>query len=173
MINNDQGMKITPARGRPMLNWVGKRPITSIVSRPAQLVETFEPIVELTQPEDKGSLWEKWPATDPKSGLLFYGDNKEVLANLIASGFRDKIDLIYIDPPFDSGADYVRKVTLRGVKGFEPLEGEGQSIIEQIQYEDIWTNDSYLQFMYERLILLKELLSSEGSIFLHVDEHKG
>ena len=47
-------------------------------------------------------------------GLLFHGDNKEVLAHLLASGFRGKVNLIYIDPPFDSGADYVRKVSLRG-----------------------------------------------------------
>ncbi len=86
------------------------------------------------------------------------------------AGFRGKIDLIYIDPPFDSGADYVRKVKLRGQS--EELEGEGHTSIEQAQYEDIWANDNYLQFMYERLILMRELLNERGSIYLHCDWHK-
>jgi adenine specific DNA methylase Mod len=89
--------------------------------------------------------------------LLFHGDNKEILSTLLVNGFRGKIDLIYINPPFDSGADYVRKVELRGTS--KKIAGEEQNIIEQTQYSDIWANDNYLQFMYERLILLRELLS--------------
>ncbi len=84
--------------------------------------------------------------------------------------FGGKVDLIYIDPPFDSGANYVRKVKLRGQN--KKLEGEGHAFIEQAQYEDIWANDNYLQFMYERLILMRELLSDRGSIYLHCDWHK-
>ena len=99
--------------------------------------------------------------------LLFHGDNKEILSTLLVQGFRGKIDLIYIDPPFDSGADYVRKVALRGKK--EDLEAEGHSVIEQTQYTDIWANDNYLQFMYERLILMRELLTDNGSIYVHCD----
>lgn len=79
--------------------------------------------------------------------------------------------LIYIDPPFDSGADYVRKVNLRG-KASAKLEGEDYSLGEQVQYTDIWANDNYLQFMYERLLLLRELLANDGSIFLHCDPSK-
>ena len=101
---------------------------------------------------------------------MLQGDNKEVLSSLLVSGFRDKIDLIYIDPPFDSGADYVRKVQLRGQS--EAMTGETPSVAEQTQYEDIWNNDNYLQFMYERLVLLRELLSERGSIYLHCDWHK-
>ena len=99
--------------------------------------------------------------------LLFHGDNKEILSALLVQGFRGKIDLIYIDPPFASGADYVRKVALRGKK--EDLEAEGHSVIEQTQYTDIWANDNYLQFMYERLILMRELLTNDGSIYVHCD----
>ena len=94
----------------------------------------------------------------PKGGLLFHGDNKDILAYLLANGFRGKVKLVYIDPPFDSGANYVRKVTLRGMVSTTKLEGEGYTLGEQIQYTDIWTNDNYLQFMYERLLFLKELL---------------
>jgi adenine specific DNA methylase Mod len=61
---------------------------------------------------------------------------------------------------------------LRGAKGTSRLEGEGYTLGEQIQYTDIWANDAYLQFMYERLLLLKELLAGDGSIYLHCDWHK-
>jgi len=83
-----------------------------------------------------------------------------------------KVSLIYIDPPFDSGADYVRKVQLRGVSGTAKLDGESYTLGEQIQYTDIWANDNYLQFMYERLLLLKELLAENGSLYLHCDWNK-
>ena len=107
-----------------------------------------------------------------ESGLLFHGDNKEVLAHLLANGFRGKVNLIYIDPPFDSGADYVRKVSLRGSNMDHKLEAEGYALGEQIQYSDIWANDNYLQFMFERLQLLKELLADDGAIYLHCDYRK-
>lgn len=149
-------VRISRAKGRPMLTWVGKRPLERVTAFPAQLVETFNPTGE------KGA----------SQNLLFHGDNKEVLAYLLANGFRGKIDLIYIDPPFDSGADYVRKVQLRGITGAAKIEGETYTLGEQIQYADIWANDNYLQFMYERLLLMKELLADDGALFLHCDWHK-
>lgn len=164
-------VKITPAKGRPMLTWVGKRPLSYVTAFPAQHVETFEsPQSVIANP--KSDIWRDWPAAYPKGGLLFHGDNKEVLAHLLANGFRGKINLIYIDPPFDSGADYVRKVSLRGVKGTAKIDGESYTLGEQIQYTDIWANDNYLQFMYERLLLMRELLAESGTIFLHCDWHK-
>jgi adenine specific DNA methylase Mod len=66
----------------------------------------------------------------------------------------------------------VRKVSLRGAKGTAKLDGETYTLGEQIQYTDIWANDNYLQFMYERLMLLRELLAESGTIFLHCDWHK-
>lgn len=96
-----------------------------------------------------------------------------MLAHLLANGFRGKVNLVYIDPPFDSGADYVRKVTLRGPKATAKIDGESYVLGEQIQYTDIWANDNYLQFMYERLLLLKELLTHDGSLFLHADSGRG
>jgi len=103
---------------------------------------------------------------------LFYGDNKDVLATLLEQGFRGKIDLIYIDPPFMSGADYVRKVELRGLKETR-TNIDDADLLQQTMYFDMWKNDAYLQFMYERLILLKELLSETGSIYVHLDWHVG
>ena len=161
-------MKITPVKGRPMLHWVGKKPLEAVRHYPAQLSEAFgveTPPVEPDYDAFKKSGW----------NLLFSGDNREILSSLLVAGFRGKIDLIYIDPPFDSGADYVRRVQLRGLGNGNggKLTGAGQSLIEQTQYEDIWANDNYLQFMYERLILLRELLSDTGNIFLQADDKKG
>ncbi|TEB06502.1 Modification methylase MboII [Pelotomaculum schinkii] len=165
-------VKIAAAKGRPMLTWVGKRPLRHVNAFPAQRVATFDPSGELVQNKLDAS-WEGWPEYYPKGGLLFHGDNKEVLAHLLANGFRGKVNLIYIDPPFDSGADYVRKVQLRGVTGTAKIDGETYTLGEQIQYTDIWANDNYLQFMYERLLLLKELLAENGLIFIHMDESRG
>ncbi|WP_447985273.1 hypothetical protein [Nitrospira sp. Nam74] len=145
-------VKITAAKGRPMLTWVGKRPLSYVTAFPAQHIETFDPAGPLSKPANL-EAWKDWPNSYPKGGLLFHGDNKEVLAHLLANGFRGKVSLIYIDPPFDSGADYVRKVSLRGAKGTAKLDGETYTLGEQIQYTDIWANDNYLQFMFERLML--------------------
>ena len=142
-----QTVQIAEAKGRPMLHWVGKRPLDHVTAFPAQLVETFNPTGEETAAQ----------------GLLFHGDNKDVLAWLLTHGYRGKVNLIYIDPPFDSGADYVRQVQLRGVKDMAKLEGEAHSLGEQVQYTDIWANDTYLQFMYERLLLIEQLLTDDGS----------
>lgn len=81
--------------------------------------------------------------------------------------FRGKVNLIYIDPPFDSKADYKKKIELRGKSA-----ASDTSAFEEKQYGDIWTNDEYLQFMYERLILCRELLSDTGSIYVHMDEKR-
>lgn len=159
-------VSVGPAKGRPMLNWVGKHALRQVTAFPAQHIETFAAI----DPEKK--KWSDWPKSYPQGGLLFHGDNKEVLAHLLANGFRGKAKLIYIDPPFDSGADYVRKVSLRGISGATNLDGEGYTLGEQVQYTDIWTNDNYLQFVYERLSLLKELLDEDGTFWLHCDYHQ-
>ncbi len=169
-------VKISAAKGRPMLTWVGKRPLGQVTAFPAQHIETFAPSSARRGEKphaDDAELWRDWPGTYPRGGLLFHGDNKEVLAHLLANGFRGKVKLIYIDPPFDSGADYVRKVSLRGAKGTAKIDGQGYELGEQIQYTDIWANDNYLQFMYERCLLLKELLSEDGSMYVHMDSNRG
>lgn len=141
---------IEKAKGRPMLQWVGKRPLDKIEYYPAQEKEIYG---------DKNSK---------DFNKLFWGDNLQVLAHLLKE-YRGRVDLIYIDPPFDSKAEYVKKVQLKG----EKIEGVTQSLLEEKQYTDIWEKDEYLQFMYERLLLMRELLSDTGSIYLHCDWHKG
>ena len=161
----EEKIKITPAKGRPMLRWVGKTPLDYVKGFPAQLVEFFDPL-------DTGQKLEA-PTYDSLKGnwqnLLFHGDNKEVMATLIENGFRGKIDLIYIDPPFSSNRDYVRRVELRGLRQLGEIESDEVSVLQQVMYEDMWKRDAYFQFMYERLLLMKELLASKGSIYVHLD----
>jgi len=162
-------IKISLPKGRPMLRWVGKKPLDYVKGFPAQLVEIFDPLntgrkVEIPTYDNLKDDWQN---------LLFYGDNKEFMATLIENGFRGKVDLVYIDPPFMSGADYVRKIDLRGLKNLGRIEEDDASVLQQTMYFDIWNNDAYLQFMYERLILLKELLSETASIYVHLDWHVG
>jgi len=164
----EQKIKIAPTKGRPMLNWVGKKPLDYVKGYPAVLMEAFDPLktglkYDIPRFEDLKKNWQN---------LLFYGDNKEVLATLLEQGFRGKIDLIYIDPPFKSGTDYVRKVELRGLKEIG-TDVDDADLLQQTMYFDMWNNDTYLQFMYERLILLKELLAETGSIYIHLDWHVG
>ena len=166
--SNLSTIKIEPPKGRPMLHWAGKKPLEYIKSFPEQLVEAYNPLSEkVIEKPTFDNLKDNW------QNLLFHGDNKEVLGYLLNSGFRGKIDLICIDPPFDSGADYIRKVKLRGINTNQKVSGEDYNLGEQIQYFDIWNNDGYLQFIYERFLLLKELLNTNGFIFLHCDYHKG
>ncbi len=186
-------IKITPVKGRPMLNWIGKKPLDYVKGFPTQLIEVFDPqnlIPDSVIPADssvipaKAGIHKEPPKNiietptynelkDNWQNLLFHGDNKDVLSTLLELGFRGKIDLIYIDPPFKSGADYVRKVELRGLKNLGRIEEDEASVLQQTMYFDIWNNDTYLQFMYERLILLKELLADTGSIYVHLDWHIG
>jgi len=106
---------------------------------------------------------------------LIYGDNLLAMAALLAGdeqtpSLRGKIDLIYIDPPFDSKADYRTKVTLPGVE----LE-QKPTVIEQFAYSDTWSDGtaSYLAMITPRLILMRELLADTGSIYVHLDWHVG
>jgi adenine-specific DNA-methyltransferase len=106
---------------------------------------------------------------------LIYGDNLLAMAALLAGNeempsMRGKVDLIYIDPPYDSKADYRTKVTLSS----SDIE-QKPTIIEQFAYSDMWENGtvSYLGMMIPRLCLMKELLSDHGSIYVHLDWHIG
>jgi len=121
-----------------------------------------------------GTLFDYWQAekaqtTDPNDGWrnkLIWGDNLYVMGSLLEK-YAGKSDLIYIDPPFATGADF----------SFSTLVGEDleltkdQSILEEKAYRDTWGDgiSSYLQMMYERLLLMRDLLSDKGTIYVHLD----
>lgn len=135
-------------KGFPELRWTGKRPYRSTQYYPAQLKETY------------GEAQNDW------MNKIFWGDNLQVMSHLMKE-YRGKIDLIYIDPPFDSKADYKKNVRIKGKTAYSDT-----AAFEEKQYGDIWTNDEYLQFMYERLMIMWELLSEKGTLYLHCDWHQ-
>ena len=136
-------------KGFPELRWTGKRPYESTQYYPAQLRERY------------GEETNGW------INKIFWGDNLQVMSHLLKD-YRGKIDLIYIDPPFDSKADYKKKIEVKGVGKTET----DSTSFEEKQYGDIWTNDEYLQFIYERLTIMYHLLSEKGALYIHCDWHK-
>ncbi len=108
--------------GRPMLHWHGKRPLREIPYYPAQLRERYGPLPTPPAPSPPSQDWERGEGVPPQAAgvrgegwvnRLYWGDNLQVMAHLMRE-FRGKIKLIYIDPPFDSGADYRKRIKLRG-----------------------------------------------------------
>ncbi|MCL2138290.1 MAG: site-specific DNA-methyltransferase [Treponema sp.] len=148
MPSTQQEFRFEPIKSFPRLRWKGRCSFASTHYFPAQSTERI------------GEEQDGW------INRLYWGDNLQVMSHLMKE-FRGKIDLIYIDPPFDSKTDYKRKIKIKG----ESTEID-VSVFEEKQYGDIWSNEEYLQFMYERLILMRELLSNNGCIYLHSDWHK-
>ena len=107
------------------------------------------------------------PKQDDFRNRLIWGDNKLVMASLLQE-LKGKVDLIYIDPPFDVGADFTMSVSIGEEKESVPKD---QSTLEMVAYRDMWGRgaDSYLHMMYERLTLMRELLSEKGSLWVHCD----
>lgn len=136
-------------KGFPELRWTGKHPYTSTQYYPAQLRERY------------GEETNGW------INKIFWGDNLQVMSHLLKD-YRHKIDCIYIDPPFDSKAQYKKTIKIRS----QDVSNDMMPF-EEVQYNDIWTNDTYLQFMYERFTIMRELLKSTGSIWVHCDQSKG
>lgn len=94
-------------------------------------------------------------------GLLLYGDNFDSLSWLLAQGYRGRVGLVYLDPPYNSNRTYTSRIRLRG-KG-QPTLGEAAA------YDDVWQPKDYLQFLADRLLLLRELLHEDGTLWLHCD----
>jgi hypothetical protein len=147
------------------------------VALPFQTVETVN---EAAQDRQKTLMLEPTGAYDTQGwrNRLIWGDKKYVLPSLL-SDFGGKVNLIYIDPPFDTGQDFSFTAVLPEIPETEEAEvlefTKQPSMIEQKAYRDTWGKgvDSYLQWMYETLTLLRELLAETGSIFVHLDVHRG
>lgn len=136
---------------------------------------------ELVLPSrDSAGLWRGQNSQTVGDGWinrLIYGDNLLAMQALLSGdeatglpSLRGKVDLIYIDPPFDSKADYRTKINLPGAD----IE-QKPTVLEQFAYSDTWGEGtvSYLKMMYPRLMLMRELLSERGSIYVHIDWHVG
>lgn len=130
--------------------------------------------------KDSSGLWKGTNTQEIESkwcNRLIYGDNLLAMQALLTGdkssnleALRGKVDLIYIDPPFDSKADYRTKITLPGNEITQK-----PTTFEQFGYSDLWQKGtvSYLEYMYPRLLLMRELLSDKGSIYVHIDWHVG
>ncbi|MEC7988067.1 MAG: site-specific DNA-methyltransferase [Myxococcota bacterium] len=126
------------------LQWSGKKPLPLFPPLPIRTLEQY------------GSR---------PSAHLYWGENLDVLEALLPK-YANTIDLIYIDPPFDSSGQYTKKISLYGEK---PRK---ENSFEQIQYSDLWKEEAYLQFMFERLLIFREFLSERGSLYLHCDMNR-
>ena len=118
-----------------------------------------------------------------KMNRLIWGDNLLAMHALLNQGYEGKINLIYIDPPFDSKADYSHKIKLSSsvIASEEAKQSQDfeitkePSVIERLAHKDTWAGgtDSYLDMLYPRLQLMKRLLAPDGSIYVHLDWHVG
>jgi adenine-specific DNA-methyltransferase len=134
---------------------------------PLQKVEAIDEPRSSAEGAGDLELFEKQSARrDDFRSMLIWGDNKLVMASLLCD-FKGKIDLIYIDPPFDVGADFTMDVGIGEEDETTPKE---QSILENVAYRDMWGKgtDSYLHIICERLSLIRDLLSHRGTIYVHL-----
>ena len=157
------------------LVWNGKTNEVTNVVLPFQVIEQVdEPRAE--KPEDTalqaGLFDERGRQLKGWTNKLIWGDNKLILSSLKNGPLRDEIEaqgglkLIYIDPPFDVGADFSMDIEI-GDEHFTKKPG----ILEEIAYRDTWGRgaDSFISMIYERLVLMRDLLTPNGSIYVHCD----
>tara|TARA_Y100000310_G_scaffold269439_1_gene282624 strand:- start:1126 stop:2982 length:1857 start_codon:yes stop_codon:yes gene_type:complete len=163
------------------LIWEGKYDKDGKKTAPVRIAlpfQTIETVNESAQQRQKTlDMFASGKPTEWRNRLI-WGDKKYILPSLLPE-FAGKVDLIYIDPPFDTGANFSFKATIPD----NPETSEDEttdfikqpSIIEQKAYRDTWGKglQSYLQWFYETIIVLRELLSEDGSIYVHLDWHIG
>ena len=137
------------------LKWKGKMEKEDLISKPYE-TKPFHVLDIYPSSRIDSKPDEKW------LNLLIWGDNKTAMKSLI-NEFKNKISLIYIDPPFATGGNFNLKIQI----------GENGNTIDDIAYKDKWNEGlkSYLDFIRERLILMRLLLENSGVIFLHLDWH--
>lgn len=155
---------IEPAKGQALLNFQGRRLPDKI--------ELFDTTVteEVRQNGQKRLQIDSEINADFRN-LLIHGDCLSACAYLKSENI--KVDLVYIDPPFASGANYAKKINLRTGNGKAAFENSASEIGEEIMYSDIWQKEDYLNWLYERLLAIKDVMSINSSIYVHLDWHIG
>jgi adenine-specific DNA-methyltransferase len=157
------------------LVWNGKTSEVCNIALPFQVIEQVDepraekPAATELQPslfDARGRQLKGW------TNKLIWGDNKLILSSLKNGSLRDEIEkqggikLIYIDPPFDVGADFSMDIGIGG-----DTFTKRPNILEEIAYRDTWGKgaDSFIAMIYERLVLMRDLLADDGSIYVHCD----
>ena len=156
---------IPPARGQALLNFAGRRMPDHLPLFDVSSVEEIRPPAAVS--ENLPGIDEMKTMVSP--GILLHGDCLSACAYLKANNI--KVDMVYIDPPFASGANYAKKVLMRNASE-SPLDSV-DSIGEEIMYGDIWQKEDFLNWFYERLLAIRETLSETGSIYVHLDRSIG
>ncbi len=154
------------------LLWNGKTDEVTNVVLPFQTIEHVDTPRSEEIKELQLSLFDESGRQQKGCNKLIWGDNKHILSSLKHGPMREEIEkqggikLIYIDPPFDVGADFTMDVQI----GDQSLEKK-PNVLEQLAYRDTWGlgQDSFLSMIYERLILMRDLLADDGSIYVHCD----
>ena len=155
------------------LTWNGKSDEVTNVVLPFQIIEQIdEPRNEEVKMAQGSFDFASGRQMAGWTNKLIWGDNKYILSSLKNGPMREEIEkeggikLIYIDPPFDVGADFSMNVEI-GDDSYE----KKPNVLEQLAYRDTWGRgeDSFLSMIYERLVVMKDLLADDGSIFLHCD----
>jgi adenine-specific DNA-methyltransferase len=146
----------------------GRRVAPVRIPLPFQTIETVNESAQVRA--HQYDLWSQGRQTDWRNRLI-WGDKKYVLPSLLPD-FAGKVNLIYIDPPFATGADFSFRAEIPDTTDdfIKP-----PSVIEQKAYRDTWGRglDSYLSWFYEAAVLLRELLAESGSIYVQLDWHVG
>src|SRR6266851_173271 len=160
------------------LVWNGKTSEVSNIVLPFQVIEQVDepraekpedtaPQLDLFSTDSRGRQLKGW------TNKLIWGDNKLILSSLKNGPLREEIEkqngikLIYIDPPFDVGADFSMDIEIGG-----DTFTKKPNILEEIAYRDTWGKgaDSFIAMIYERLVLMRDLLAENGSIYVHCDQ---
>ena len=152
---------LSPVSGEALLNYKGRLSADDLYM---QLYSIDENNIEYVNCKDNSEL----------DGTIFDGDCLSVCAYLKEND--KKIDLVYIDPPFASNANYSKKINLRIEKSkFKDtnMNESDSSIGEEIMYGDIWSKEDYLNWLYTRLVAIKEVMSDNACIYVHLDWHIG
>src|SRR3990172_5706569 len=157
---------LSSAKGQALLNFQGRRFPDKV-----ELFETS--VIEQIRQKDKEPKLKFDKQTELNAeftNLLIHSDCLSACAYLKSKNI--KADLVCIDPPFASGAHYSKKIYLR--KGEKTdIEQDGNNIGEEIMYGDIWQKEDYLNWLYERLLAIREVMSESSSIYFHLDWHIG
>ncbi|MBW6484590.1 MAG: site-specific DNA-methyltransferase [Syntrophobacterales bacterium] len=158
---------ISPARGQALLSFPGRRMPDHLPLYETVAVEEVRPASSELLP----GMEQVSTVVGPN--LLLHGDALSACAYLKANNI--KVDLFYIDPPFASGANYAKKIFLRNGKknGETAVDGSDSAIGEEIMYGDIWQKEDYLNWLYERLLAMREVMNETASIYVHLDWHIG
>jgi len=145
------------------LEWEGKPTRVDRLSLPFQTVETINES-RATRERDTGALFGGGGLVDSSRNQLIWGDNKLVMSSLL-SEYAGQVKLVYIDPPFDTGTDFSHRVAI-GDSSITKMP----SILEEHAYRDTWGmgRSSYLTMLYERLVLIHELLAEDAMLFVHI-----